>query len=70
MLTLDFRNYKLSNIASKKDETMFNFNCGSYRGRSPTNRSDALCIVEYLDGIKRIFATVNPKKCYYFRETK
>lgn len=40
------------------DETMMNFKCKSHRGRSPSNRTDALCIVETRNGITRSFATV------------
>jgi hypothetical protein len=28
------------------DETMLNFKCKSHRGRSPSNHSDAICIIE------------------------
>ena len=28
------------------DETMLNYKCKSHRGRSPTNKTDALCIIE------------------------
>ncbi|MGL5707435.1 MAG: transposase [Aeromonas sp.] len=44
------------------DETMLNFKCKSHRGRSPKNRTDALCIVEVSSGIQRVFATIIPDK--------
>ena len=44
------------------DETMLNYKCKSHRGRSPTNRTDALCIVEYNGKITRVFACVIPNK--------
>jgi transposase-like protein len=40
------------------DETMLNYKCKSHRGRSPTNRTDALCIIEYAQNITRVFASV------------
>jgi transposase-like protein len=44
------------------DETMMNYKCKSHRGRSPLNRTDALCIVE-LDGhITRAYACVIESK--------
>jgi transposase-like protein len=44
------------------DETMLNYKCKSHRGRSPTNKTDALCIVEFSNNITRVFATVIPNK--------
>ncbi|KCZ80992.1 hypothetical protein H312_01597 [Anncaliia algerae PRA339] len=44
------------------DETMLNFKCKSHRGRSPENRTDSLCIVEYNGNIKRVFAQIIPNK--------
>ena len=44
------------------DETMLNYKCKSHRGRSPTNRTDALCIVEYNGEISRVFARFIPNK--------
>ncbi|KCZ78048.1 hypothetical protein H311_00932 [Anncaliia algerae PRA109] len=45
------------------DETMLNFKSKSHRGRSPNNRTDALCIVECSNGIRKAFATcINDKK--------
>ncbi|KAG0438093.1 hypothetical protein DMUE_3309 [Dictyocoela muelleri] len=37
---------------------MRNYKCKSHRGRSSTNRTDALCIVEVINGISRGFAKV------------
>ncbi|KCZ81782.1 hypothetical protein H312_00822 [Anncaliia algerae PRA339] len=39
------------------DETMLNFKVKSHRGRSPANRTDALCIIEYNKTITKCFAT-------------
>lgn len=44
------------------DETMLNYKCKSHRGRSPGNRTDALCIVELDNHITRAFACVIPNK--------
>lgn len=44
------------------DETMLNYKCKSHRGRSPKNRTDALCIVEYDNKIIRGFAQVIANK--------
>ncbi|KAM0677329.1 hypothetical protein COBT_004240, partial [Conglomerata obtusa] len=44
------------------DETMMNFKSKSHRGRSSTNKTDALCIIEYSDRITRAFATVIANK--------
>ena len=35
------------------DETMLNYKCKSHRGRSPTNKTDVLCIVEIAEKITR-----------------
>ncbi len=61
----DFPRAKLggSYMVVQIDETMMNFKVKSHRGRSPTNRTDALCIVEIYEGITRAFATVIPNKC-------
>ncbi len=41
------------------DETMLNYKCKSYRGRSPGNRTDALVIAEIMDNkVTRIYAKV------------
>ncbi|KAG0440114.1 hypothetical protein DMUE_1974 [Dictyocoela muelleri] len=45
------------------DETMLNFKCKSHRGRSTSNRTDALCIIELENGsISRVYATNIPNK--------
>ena len=41
---------------------MMNYNCKSHCGRSPTNKSDALCMVECFNGIKKAWATIIPNK--------
>lgn len=41
------------------DETMLNFKCKSHRGRSASNRTDAICIVEVINGsINKVWAEV------------
>ena len=40
------------------DETSLNFKVKSHRGRSPINKTDALCIVEFDTRISRAFACV------------
>jgi transposase-like protein len=40
------------------DETALNFKIKSHRGRAPTNKTDALCIVEFDRHISRAFACV------------
>ncbi|KAG0423585.1 hypothetical protein DMUE_6138 [Dictyocoela muelleri] len=44
------------------DETMLNYKCKSHRGRSSSNRTDAICIVECRRGINRAFACTIPNK--------
>ncbi|MGL5706893.1 MAG: transposase, partial [Aeromonas sp.] len=60
----DFSNNKLGGPGRivQIDETMLNFKCKSHRGRSPNNRTDALCVVEVSSGIQRVFATIIPDK--------
>ena len=41
---------------------MLNYKCKSHRGRSPLNRTDALCIVEVKEKIVKSFARVIPDK--------
>lgn len=48
------------------DETMMNFSCKSHRGRSASNRNDAICIVEIsttTNKIVRAWAELLPNKC-------
>lgn len=60
----DFSSNKLGGpgFVVQIDETMLNFKIKSHRGRSPTNKTDALCMVEVLNGIERAYATVIPDK--------
>ncbi|KAG0437724.1 hypothetical protein DMUE_3528 [Dictyocoela muelleri] len=44
------------------DETMLNYKAKSHRGRSPSNKTDAICIIEFENNIKRVFATVIENK--------
>ncbi|KAG0434252.1 hypothetical protein DMUE_5252 [Dictyocoela muelleri] len=41
---------------------MLNFKAKSHRARSPSNRTDALCIVETSNNIIRVFAQTIPNK--------
>ncbi|KCZ76629.1 hypothetical protein H311_02369, partial [Anncaliia algerae PRA109] len=60
-------NFESSKLGGPKfvveiDETMLNFKCKSHRGRSPSNKTDALCIVEVDQKITRAFAKIIPNK--------
>ncbi|KCZ77900.1 hypothetical protein H311_01083 [Anncaliia algerae PRA109] len=44
------------------DETILNYKCKSHRGRSPSNKTDSLCIIEFENKITRVFATCIPNK--------
>ncbi|KCZ78689.1 hypothetical protein H311_00273 [Anncaliia algerae PRA109] len=60
-------NFESSKLGGPKfvveiDETMLNFKCKSHRGRSPSNKTDALCIVEVGQKITRAFAKIIPNK--------
>lgn len=44
------------------DETMLNYKVKSHRGRSASNRTDALVIVEIREHISRVFACIIPNK--------
>ncbi|KAG0420909.1 hypothetical protein DMUE_6324, partial [Dictyocoela muelleri] len=61
---VDFKNDKLGGAGRivQIDETMLNYKCKSHRGRSPLNKTDALCIVEIEGRIIRAFATIIPDK--------
>lgn len=54
---VDFSSKKLGGpgFVVQIDETMLNYKAKSHRGRSPTNKSDALCIVETKEKITRFF---------------
>lgn len=41
---------------------MLNFKCKSHRGRSPGNKTDALCMVEIFNQIERVYAVVIQNK--------
>ncbi|KAM0677742.1 hypothetical protein BDAP_001735 [Binucleata daphniae] len=61
----DFRNNNLGGSGQlvQVDETMLNHKCKSHRGRSSTNHTDSISIVEIGDeGIERCFAKVIPNK--------
>lgn len=60
----NFENAKLGGPGRRVeiDETMLNFKAKSHRGRSPLNKSDALCIVEVGNRIMRAFACIIPDK--------
>ncbi|KAG0438993.1 hypothetical protein DMUE_2737 [Dictyocoela muelleri] len=44
------------------DETLLNLKSKSHRGRSASNKSDALCIVEVANKITLVYATIIPDK--------
>ncbi|KCZ75589.1 hypothetical protein H311_03431, partial [Anncaliia algerae PRA109] len=60
----DFANNKLGGPSKivQIDETMLNFKCKSHRGRSPLNRTDSLCIVEFENKVTRVYATCIPNR--------
>lgn len=62
----DYSQHKLGGpgVIIQADETMLNFKLKAHRGRSPTNRTDALCIIETNTNgsISKCFATVIPNK--------
>ncbi|KAG0428057.1 hypothetical protein DMUE_5844, partial [Dictyocoela muelleri] len=60
----DLSSNKMSVICKiiQVDETMLNYKVKSHRGRSPENKTDALCIIEYENEIKRVFACVIDNK--------
>lgn len=43
-----------SNKVEEDDKTMLNFKCKSQSGRSPSNKTDALCNVKVENNIKRV----------------
>lgn len=64
MLETNFNNNKLGGFGKvvQVDETMPNYRCKSHGGRSPYNRTDSLCIIEYDNSITRAFAKIIPNK--------
>jgi hypothetical protein len=44
------------------DETILNYKCKSHRGRLSSNKTDALCIVEARNSIKKAFECIIPNK--------
>lgn len=56
----DFQDNKLGGpgYIVQVDETMLNYKCKSHRGRSPNNKTNAICIIEFKDEIRRVFAKV------------
>ncbi|KCZ80575.1 hypothetical protein H312_02032, partial [Anncaliia algerae PRA339] len=44
------------------DETMMNFKVKSHRGRSPSNKTDALCFVEFNEKITKCLQYAFPIK--------
>ncbi|KAG0430428.1 hypothetical protein DMUE_5661 [Dictyocoela muelleri] len=60
----DFSSNKMGGIGKiiQVDETMLNYKVKSHRGRAPENKTDALCIIEYENEIKRVFACVIDNK--------
>ncbi|KAG0419256.1 hypothetical protein EQH57_0551 [Dictyocoela roeselum] len=60
----DFSSNKMGGVGKiiQVDETMLNYKVKSHRGRAPENKTDALCIIEYENEIKRVFACVIENK--------
>ncbi|KAG0419263.1 hypothetical protein EQH57_0549 [Dictyocoela roeselum] len=60
----DFSSNKIGGVGKivQVDETMLNYKVKSHRGRSAENKTDALCIIEFENGIKRVFACVIDNK--------
>ncbi|KAG0439782.1 hypothetical protein DMUE_2191 [Dictyocoela muelleri] len=54
----DFSSNKMSVMGKiiQVDETMLNYKVKSHRDRFSENKTDALCIIEYENVIKRVFA--------------
>ncbi|KCZ78227.1 hypothetical protein H311_00749, partial [Anncaliia algerae PRA109] len=44
------------------NETMLNYKCKSHSLRSPSNKTDSLCILEFENKITHVFATCIPNK--------
>lgn len=64
MTSPDFSTNKLGGLrkAVQVDETILNFKVKSNRDRSPGNRTDSSCIVQYDRQITRCFAQIIPDK--------
>jgi transposase-like protein len=62
--TFDFKTNKLGGVGKidQVDETGLNYKVKAHRGRSPVNKTDALCIVEVEEHITRAFACVIENK--------
>ncbi|KAG0441599.1 hypothetical protein DMUE_0925 [Dictyocoela muelleri] len=56
----DFSSNKIGGMGKiiQVAETMLNYKVESHRERSPGNKTDALCIIEFENEIKRVFATI------------
>jgi hypothetical protein len=54
----DFSNNKLCGpgVLVDVDETKFNYRIKSKKGRPPSNRTDSLCILEFVNNITRAYA--------------
>ncbi|KAG0436455.1 hypothetical protein DMUE_4215 [Dictyocoela muelleri] len=64
ILEPDYSDNKLGGVGRfvQIDETMLSYKCKSHRGRSSTNRTDTLCIVEVINGISMVFGKLIPDK--------
>ncbi|KAG0436669.1 hypothetical protein DMUE_4109 [Dictyocoela muelleri] len=60
----DFKDKKLGGVNKEVqvDETSLNLEVKSHKGRSATNKTDAICIIELKEKIKRAYACVIPNK--------
>ncbi|KAG0441771.1 hypothetical protein DMUE_0806 [Dictyocoela muelleri] len=60
ILDPDFSSNKIEGIGKiiQVDETMLNYKVKSHRDRALENKTDALCIIEYENEIKKVFACV------------
>ncbi|KAM0686401.1 hypothetical protein COBT_002374 [Conglomerata obtusa] len=48
------------------DKAMLNYKCKSHRGRSAANRKDAICIVEVVNGITKVWGEVICNKYHLY----
>ncbi|KAG0442702.1 hypothetical protein DMUE_0074 [Dictyocoela muelleri] len=60
----DFSSNKMDGMGKiiQVDVTMVNYKVKSNRGRAPENKTDALCLIEYENEIKMVFACVIDNK--------